>query len=232
MNKLTKLAAAIALASGAFATAPAMADVSATAGFVTEYYFRGSKLGDAAAYGSVDYSAGGFYAGVWAINYDVDSTSNNDGNAVEYDIYAGYALEFESGVSVDFSVIQYEYTDTVDSETDLSLTVGFNGFSANYSDISDDNPDDQDYDGKAYSFSWEGEVFGATYGHVEFDETGSGLNDDEENDWVELSASGEVVGLDVTLVAGSKINVDKKDGSSEASSDGYIFLDISKSFDL
>ena len=90
MNKMTKLAAAIALTTGAL-TAPtiAMADVSATAGFVTDYYFRGVNLGDAGAYGSIDYSAGGFYAGVWAIDdsatsaelngTDVDTSNGNDG---------------------------------------------------------------------------------------------------------------------------------------------------------
>jgi uncharacterized protein (TIGR02001 family) len=228
MNKMTKLAAAIALASGALTTAPAMADVSATAGFVTDYYFRGVKLGDAAAYGSVDYSAGGFYAGIWAIDY---GTSDDDGDAVEYDLYAGYAFEFENGISVDLGIIQYEYTDSTDSETDLSLTVGFGDFSVNYTDVSDDNPDDDDYDAKVYSISWSGEVFGATYGHVDTDETSSGANDEEEYDWIELTASGEVVGLDVTLAIGTTENVESS-GEDDAGSDGYILLDVSKSFDL
>lgn len=238
MKKLTKLAAAIALASGALTTAPAMADVSATAGFVTDYYFRGIKLGDAGAYGSVDYSAGGFYAGVWAIDYGVDGDDASD--AVEYDLYAGYAFEFENGVSVDLSVTQYEYTDVADSETDISLTVGFGAFSVNYTDVSDDNADADgeegiDYDATVYSISWAGEVFGATYGHYEIDEskaTIAAIDDVTEYDWIEVTASGEVVGLDVTLAIGTTENVEDAGGNDDAGSDGYILLDVSKSFDL
>lgn len=232
MKKLTKLAAAIALASGALTTAPAMADVSATAGFVTDYYFRGIKLGDAGAYGSVDYSAGGFYAGIWAIDYGSD---NNGSDAIEYDLIAGYAFEFENGVSLDLGVVQYEYTDSADSETDLSLTVGFGGFAVNYTDISDDNPGATDYDAKVYSVSWAGEVFGATYGHYEIDEskaTIAALGENAEYDWIELTASGEVVGLDVTLAIGTTENVEDSAGNDDAGSDGYILLDVSKSFDL
>ena len=232
MNKMTKLAAAIALTTGAL-TAPtiAMADVSATAGFVTDYYFRGAKLGDAGAYGSVDYSTGGFYAGAWAIDYG--SNSDTDDGGVEVDLYAGYAFEFENGLSLDLGLVQYEYTDSTDSETEISLTAGFGAFSVNYTDGDDNNPGtgDSDYDYSVYSVSWSGEVFGATYGHVDSDETSSGANDESDYDWIEVTASGDVVGLDVTLAIGTTENRD--DGSTnDSGSDGYILIDVSKSFDL
>ena len=43
--------------------APASAELSATGGLVSEYYFRGVGLGDAGAYGSLDYSVAGFTLG-------------------------------------------------------------------------------------------------------------------------------------------------------------------------
>jgi uncharacterized protein (TIGR02001 family) len=229
MNKMTKLAAAIALTTGALVATPAMAEAeySATAGFVTDYYFRGANLGDAGAYGSLDAAMGGFYAGVWAID---DGNGASDG--VEYDLYGGYAFEFENGLSLDLGLVQYEYTYTDDSETDISLTAGFGAFSVNYSDISDDNPDAKDFDASAISISWSGEVFGATYGRYESDDQAVGTaNSEQEYDWIEVSASGEVAGLDVSMVIGTTENVESN-GSSDAGSDGYIFLDVSKSFDL
>ena len=166
---------------------------------------------------------------------DGPGTDNDNSDAIEYDLYAGYAFEFENGVSVDLSVTQYEYTDVSDSETDISLTVGFGAFSVNYTDISDDNPDDIDYDATVYSLNWAGEVFGATYGHYEIDEskeTIAAIDDVTEYDWIEITASGEVVGLDVTLAIGTTENVEDASGKDDAGSDGYILLDVSKSFDL
>jgi uncharacterized protein (TIGR02001 family) len=231
MNKMTKLAAAIALASGAFAATPVMAEseTSATVGFVSDYYFRGFQYGDAAAYASVDYANGGFYAGAWAIDYGNDGDDGADG-AIEVDLYAGYAIEFENGLSLDLGVVQYEYTDSADDETEISLTAGFGAFSVNYTD-GEDNNEGHDYDYEVYSISWSGEVFGVTYGHFENDEETDGAGDDYEHDWIEVTASGEVAGLDMTLAIGTTENVEVA-SEDDAGSDGYIILDISKSFDL
>ena len=58
MKKMTKLAAAIALASGAMSFQTSAVELSANAGFVTDYYFRGANLGDAGAYGGLDADLG------------------------------------------------------------------------------------------------------------------------------------------------------------------------------
>jgi uncharacterized protein (TIGR02001 family) len=230
MNKMTKLAAAIALASGALTTAPAMAEVemSANAGFVSEYYFRGANLGDAGAYGGFDISAGGFYAGTWIID---DSDGGNDG--LETDFYVGWATEFENGLSLDIAYNRYEYTYTSDYEGEYVISAGFGAYSVSYFDGTayDEESgagDDEDY--KGYTFSWSGDVFGATYGHNECDES----NCDAEYDWIELSASGEVAGLDVTAVLGKTTNVegDALDLGDDESGDSYFFIDVNKSFDL
>lgn len=226
MKKMTKLAAAIALASGAMSVQTSAVELSANAGFVTEYYFRGQELGDAGAYGGLDADlGGGFYAGTWFI----DDGGNAAEDGLEVDFYVGWATEFENGISLDIAYNQYEYTYTSDYEDEFVLSVGFGMFSASYFDGEDNQEEggtDYDYDGWTLGVS--GEVFALTYGSYEVDES----NDDTSYDWVEVSASGEVVGLDVTAVLGKSRANEDSTGSDLPSGDGYFFLDISKSFDL
>lgn len=229
MKKMTQLAAAIALASGALVATPAMAEdklaISANAGFVTEYYYRGVELGDAGAYGGVDAEFGGFYAGVWAID---DGTDTGD-DGLEVDFYAGYGHEFENGLSLGVGYTRYEYTYTSDYEDEWGLNAGFAGFGFEYFDGTDHQEDGgEDYDYNVYIFSYSADIFGFTYGRYERDES----NDDTKYDWVELSASGEVVGLDVTATLGKKRSIEDAAGNDESSGDGYFVIDVSKSFDL
>ena len=196
-----------------------MADLSANAGFVTDYYYRGANLGGAGLYAGADYESGGFYAGVWAIDdggTSVDDTGEtSEGNdGLEYDLYLGYGTEI-AGVSVTVGYTEYMYTYTSESEGEVNLGLGLGAFSLDYADGEDKN-DGGDFDYEFYSVSWSGEVFGAVVGSYEGD-------DGTEYDYAELSASGEVSGLDVTATLGSR------DGTND---DGYLVLDVSKSFDL
>jgi uncharacterized protein (TIGR02001 family) len=235
MNKMTKLAAAIALTTGALATAPVMAEAeySATAGFVTDYYFRGSNLGDAGAYGSLDAAVGGFYAGTWIISDNGGDGRDGGDDGLETDFYVGYGFEFENGLWVDVAYNMYEYTYTSDSESEIALSVGMGAFSVSYvdgdGDWDEEDPTAEEGDYTYASISWSGEVFGATVGAYE-DE---GDNNDWESEYkhFEVTASGEVVGLDVTATLGKTFAVDS-DTDDDASGDGYFFLDVSKSFDL
>jgi uncharacterized protein (TIGR02001 family) len=197
----------------------ANAELSANAGFVSEYYFRGQNLGDAALYAGVDYEAGGFYAGTWWID---DGDSGNDG--LETDFYFGYGFDVGS-VSLGLGYTRYEYTYTGDFEHEINFTAGINAFSLEYSTGEDDDEgaDETDYDFLA--LSWGGEVFGATIGTFENDDT------DDSYDYIEFSASGEVAGLDATITLGQTSNVESG-GVDAESGDGYLFIDISKSFDL
>ena len=208
MKKINTLLAASVLAATAGVSAPVLADLSANAGFVSDYYYRGSNLGDGGLYAGADYESGGFYAGVWAID---DGAAGNDG--LEYDLYLGYSTEV-AGLSVTVGYTEYMYTYTSDSEGEVNLGLGLGAFSFDYADGEDKNAGgDTDYE--FYSLSWSGEVFGAVVGTYE--------NDGDEYDYAELSASGEVSGLDVTATLGSR------DGTND---DGYLVLDVSKSFDL
>ena len=209
MKKINTLLAASVLAATAGVSAPVLADLSANAGFVSDYYYRGSNLGDGGLYAGADYESGGFYAGVWAID---DGAAGNDG--LEYDLYLGYSTEV-AGLSVTVGYTEYMYTYTSDSEGEVNLGLGLGAFSLDYADGEDNNPGGVDTDYEFYSLSWSGEVFGAVVGTYE--------NDGDEYDYAELSASGEVSGLDVTATLGSR------DGTND---DGYLVLDVSKSFDL
>lgn len=230
MNKMTKLAAAIALASGALTTAPAMAEVemSANAGFVSEYYFRGANLGDAGAYGGFDISAGGFYAGTWIID---DSDGGNDG--LETDFYVGWGTEFENGLWIDLAYNMYEYTYSSDSESEIMFTAGIGGFGFEYTDGKGDwdeeDPTGEEADYTYMSLSYSGDVFGVLVGAYEDEGDDTGFESEYKH--IELSASGEVAGLDVVATLGKTFSVDDDDDNDD-SGDGYFFIDVSKSFDL
>ncbi len=137
MKKLTQLAAAVALTAGAVAATPAMAEVSASVGVASTYLWRGYDLGSGtpAISGDLSYSAAGFYTGIWGSSGDTSA-------GTEFDLYAGYGMEFESGFFFDLSVWNYVYPTgagyTVDGETDIGdltdviLSVGFGPVAFSY----------------------------------------------------------------------------------------------------
>lgn len=212
----------IAIAATALVSSSAFAGLSANAGFVSDYYFRGVNLGDGGAYVGLDYEAeSGFYVGTWAID---DATGGNDG--MEIDFYGGYG--FSAGpVEIGIGVALYEYTYDFEAQTEVSLTLGAGLFGLELTSGTDDNAvsetvSDSDYTYVAASLS--GEVFGVTLGSFE--------NDDAAFEYthLEVSAGGEVAGLDMSVTIGhADFDGSTTDGFLEQ---GYIFLDISKGFDL
>lgn len=241
--------AAVTLSAGL--AAPSMADVSATAGFVTDYVYRGVELGDAGAYFSVDYEQSGFYAGVWAIQ-DGDGTANG----LEVDYYLGYGQEFDNGLNFSLGYTAYTYTYASNYlqnfEDEFGGSIGYKGFafSAYYGWDHNFNEDNTVTDpakitaaNETYSYiytdlSWSGEVFGAVVGHYASDYENSKNN--TSYNYAEVSASGEVATLDMTLTVGKKFG-QEVDGKKNAVVDGerlkdtgtgYIVLDVSKTFSL
>lgn len=80
-------------------------EVSWTVGVASDYVFRGYSQTDKAAqvFGSIDVTAGDFYAGIWASN--VDFADSTDG---EIDLYAGYRSEHQ-GFEIDLGLVAYVY---------------------------------------------------------------------------------------------------------------------------
>jgi len=83
----------------------AMADVTTTVSLTSDYVFRGISLNDEgpALQASLDYSDDdGFYAGAWA------SQTDNSGDEIEVDYYAGYSFE-SSDITWDLGYVRYTY---------------------------------------------------------------------------------------------------------------------------
>jgi uncharacterized protein (TIGR02001 family) len=217
-KRLITAVAAATLGVSALST-PAMAEVSATAGFVSDYYFRGSNLGDGGANGSFDWANdSGFSAGVWAID---DRNGSNDG--LEYDIYGGYAAETDSSFSWSVGLARYEYTYASNFEQEVNLGLGMGDFGLAVdigqadSGISGDDATDYNH----YAVSWAAnDVYGLTLGNMDPDTD----TDDDDYNYVEVSASGEVSELDVSMTLGT-VSLEGVETS------GYLVLSVSKTFD-
>lgn len=133
-------AAAIALTAGAALTSTAQAEetdppkaltVSGTAGFVSDYRFRGvsqSDLGFAAQAGVTITHKSGFYAGVWGSN--LAGWGQFGGTNTELDVIGGFKTEIASGTTIDVGLTWYMYpagadkTDFGEPYVKLSSTLG------------------------------------------------------------------------------------------------------------
>lgn len=129
-NVKTLLASSVAAATIALGSAPAMAELEASATISSTYLFRGVDQGGGAALsGDLIYSAAGFYAGAW-----VSST----GTGEEVNLFTGWAGEF-GGLGVDIGVLNYYYPsisayDTVGQLSEAYLGLSFAGLEFYYWD--------------------------------------------------------------------------------------------------
>ena len=116
----SRIAAAAALLAVAGA---AHADMSVTAGLVSDYDWRGitqSEHGVAFQLGGTYSFDSGFYAGAWG------STLGSHAEQAEIDVYAGFAGEFSnSGVGYDLGATYYTYTEDDDANF-VELYAGLN----------------------------------------------------------------------------------------------------------
>ncbi len=224
MKSLTK---AIAIASLASVSTAAMAveGLSTTIGLVSDYNYRGVNLGDAGATVSVDYTTGGFYAGVWAINDDggnANAVSGEDG--LEYDTYLGWGGEV-GGVEVGIGYTRYDYTYTSDYESEINLSAGIAGFGLAVAlGNDDDGATDDDY--TVIDLSYASGAFGVLLGQVDYDDT--------PVEWkrFELSYSAEIGGADATATYGRTFDAEVGGADQTSFASDYLVLSLSKSFDL
>lgn len=177
----------------------AQAEFSANIGATSNYVWRGVTQTDdqAAVQGGLDYEhESGLYVGTWVSNVDF-----GDGGETEWDIYAGYANEFE-GFSYDLGYIQYYYPNTSDTDFgEIGLNLGYGPFSAGvqytvYSDINKDKYGQAFVNGDIYAYASAnidlpmGFTGGVTVGHYWWDEDGdkqeSGGNWDANYTYVQL----------------------------------------------
>lgn len=102
----------------ATATSLAQAGFSSTTTLASDYVFRGisNTDEDPTIQGSLDYEHdSGFYGGIWASNVKfrenagVPAANTVDEASIEIDYYAGFASEFEAGISWDVGALYYSY---------------------------------------------------------------------------------------------------------------------------
>lgn len=228
MKTLGKAIAAASLAALSV-NATAVEGLSTTIGAVSDYYFRGTNLGDAAAYASVDYEVGGFYAGVWAID---DGTGGNDG--LETDFYFGYGVDLD-GVELGVGFNSYQYTYSSDFENEIVLSAAMEGFGIGLAfgeDSDREDTVDNDADYLVIELSYGSGPYGVVLGSYDIDESDKNMRAEGEYKWFEVSYSAEVATFDVTATIGQRF--DKESGGMDETSagDNYLVLDVSKGFDI
>ncbi|WNO09010.1 TorF family putative porin [Teredinibacter sp. KSP-S5-2] len=206
---------AIAMGVAGLLSGVAQAEVTGNIGVVSDYYFRGVNLGDAGVYAGLDFAKNGFFAGTWWID---DGTEGNDG--MEADFYGGYGMEYEQGFSWSIGYSRYTYTYTNDYEHEVGLNLSYGDFSLDLvtGEDDDDGADAASYDALIFSYSYK--FLGFTAGAFRPEDSA------DDYEWAEISVSGELIeGIDATFSIGAA-SFDNRD------TDGYMVLDISKSFEL
>lgn len=222
---------AITVASLAATAAAAQAEVSVTAGFMSDYVFRGVQSDTGSGYVSVDLEQDGFYAGVWGADV---------AEGLEVDFYTGYTGEVEN-FSYGIGYTRYEYTDNAaigdggESQDEISLDLGAAGFGFQYvyginNDVGPDSAqDDQDY--SVYTLTYGQNNWGVLLGMVDADDVDGTTLGEAEYNWAEVSMSEDVAGFSITGTVGVQFGAEAE-GVDADSNDGYITFDISKSFDM
>jgi uncharacterized protein (TIGR02001 family) len=134
MHKKALLTTAM-LSTAAF-PAVSMAELTANAGWVSDYIFRGVFQEDSSPYGGIDWSTeSGIYAGVWGADVEI---------GLEYDIYFGYSGSFGDSFGFTVGFTGYYYTEDGeptslepgfdDEYEELNLGLSFGIFSLEYAD--------------------------------------------------------------------------------------------------
>jgi uncharacterized protein (TIGR02001 family) len=209
--KITVLAAAVLAASSFSQKALAEGSLSANVGYVSEYHFRGIQQTDSgSASAGLDYENGGFYLGTWAADV---------ADGLEVDFYAGYGLEFDSGLAIGAGVTTYQYTGDFDSAyNELNLSAGFGMFSLEYTIGTQDDDAGLGITETDYTFT------GISIEHNGFTGTFGAFGDEVDGEYFEVAYGSEIGGFDVgvgVIVSGSDLDDDEA-----------MYFSLSKSFDL
>ncbi len=191
------------------ASATGIEGLSANAGVVSQYFFRGVAQTDtASASAGVDYEAGNFSVGTWVADVQ---------DGLEVDFYGSYGLELNGGFSLSAGFTSYQYTGDFDTQyNEINLGASYEFLSIAYSIGTWEVEDGADQDYTFLAVTAEHEGFYATYGT---------WGDEFDGDYIELGYGTEVSGFDigVALIANSK---ELNGGEADES----LVLSIGKSF--
>ena len=129
------------LLSTAAIPAVSRAELTANAGWVSDYIFRGIHQEDSSPYGGIDWASdSGIYAGVWGADVEL---------GLEYDVYFGYSGSFGESGGFTIGFTGYYYTENgvptfIDPDSqnpgfddeyeEINLGIKFGMFSLDYAD--------------------------------------------------------------------------------------------------
>ena len=194
-------------------TGVASADWSTNLGFASDYYYRGLFQKQSSASGGVDYTAGGFYAGVWAA--DVGGDVAPDG--IEIDGYFGYGLNV-GAVNLSAGYTGYFYTgDFDDTYQEINLGAGIGILSLDVALGQYENFDGPTNDYTYYALTLEKNGFYGKY---------AGFSQDFDGEYFEAGYGTSVADFDV----GVYLLFSNEDLTGEANE--AIVFTIGKAFDL
>ncbi len=156
MKNLARLALSSVIAMSALVTTQASAEVSYNVGFVSEYYYRGIFQKSSSASAGIDFEQNGLYLGAWSADV---------GDGLEVDLYGGYGIETDAGLSASLGFTGYYYTgDFDDTYQEVNLGLGYGMFSLGYSSGQWDGfGAEEDYDFLEIGFATDSGFYG-TYG--------------------------------------------------------------------
>lgn len=143
MKKFTRIAAALALASGATAlSSAASAEMTANVSLSNNYIWRGltQSINEAVVQGGLDITSdSGWYAGTWASNVAYDS---DDAYSYEHDMYFGFSGETDS-FGYDLGYLYYNYDKNAGYDFgEVYGSLSFGNFSVGLSLLANAEPDE------------------------------------------------------------------------------------------
>ncbi len=229
-KKITSLLGSAVVASSLLvAPATSIADdaiVTGNAGILSDYIFRGIPQDSGVGNGGLDVEYAGLYAGTWIADVGV---------GIEYDLYAGYVYEFESGMYLGAGYTSYQYSDNFDDEyneinfyaggtlgdVNLDLEYSTGNYNREFND-EDGNVEGNDYDFMAATVSYNGAYL--TYGDFGDDA------DDALGRHLELGYTMELGGLELTGAVVHTMDSETIANNNDNETEAYV--SISWEFDV
>lgn len=189
--------------------------LSANAGVVSQYFFRGiAQTTTASASAGLDYEKGNISVGTWVADVQ---------DGIEIDFYGAYNFETDGALGLSAGFTSYQYTGDFDSAyNEINLGLSFNIFSLSYnlgkhSEDKDLGIADSDYDFLSLTVEDESGLY-ATYGT---------WGKDFDGDYIELGYSTSIGDFDlgIALISNSD-ELDVETGKGEES----LVLSLGASF--
>ena len=205
------------------------AEVTANAGWVSQYYYRGLLQQGSSASAGLDVAVNDFSAVTWAADV---------GDGAEVDLYASYGIAINDDISVSLGGTGYFYTGEFDSTyLEGNLGIGFRGISIEYSVGQYKTNPDQKYN--FIGITGEHEGLFATVGSMAFAaDLGDALSDVFKRNrglqYVEAGYGFSAADLDFVIsgIFNDSALSGEVDGSGAATNELTLVFGVSKTFAL